>query len=347
VSDGRPGAPDPGPDGERPVLEARGLSKTFRGRGGRRQPGAAAVSALDLALWRGRITALVGQSGSGKSTTARLLARLERPDAGSIALDGQVSGRQSAAGYRRAVQMVFQDPFASLNPAHTVAYHLSRPLRLHGSARSKADVRRASTELLERVSLRPGDALLRKFPHELSGGQRQRVAIALALAVGPRVLLADEPVSMLDVSIRIGVLNLLKELAGERRLALLYITHDIASARYFADDIMVMYGGIVVERGSARDVVERPAHPYTRLLVAAAPHGGRDRGAPAPLPQRSPPAAGPLGAGCVFAQRCPNVMPRCLTERPREVPYETGRSAACFLYDPADEYLPASPGLPD
>jgi len=260
------------------ALAASGLTKSYAGRlGRRRRAGAAAVAGVDLELRRGAICALVGQSGSGKSTTARLLALLERRDSGTVLLDGAPAGTSPTNAYRRAVQMVFQDPFASLNPAHTIGYHLSRPLRVHRYARSRAQVLSQSVALLERVHLRPAQEFLGKFPHQLSGGERQRVAIALALAVRPRVLLADEPVSMLDVSIRAGLLNLLRELADTQRLAVLYITHDIASARYFADTIAVMYAGRIVERGPAREVTEHPAHEYTRLLLAAAPRGGRGR----------------------------------------------------------------------
>jgi len=260
------------------ALAASGLTKTYAGRWGRRRgDGAAAVAGVDLELRRGTISGLVGQSGSGKSTTARLLALLERRDAGTVLLDGAPAGVSPTNAYRRAVQMVFQDPFASLNPAHTIGYHLSRPLRVHHYARSRAEVRAQSIELLELVHLRPALDFLAKFPHQLSGGERQRVAIALALAVRPQVLLADEPVSMLDVSIRAGLLNLLRELADTQRLAVLYITHDIASARYFADTIAVMYAGRIVERGPASEVTSRPSHSYTKLLLAAAPQGGRSR----------------------------------------------------------------------
>jgi peptide/nickel transport system ATP-binding protein len=291
------------------------------------------VAGADLELRRGMISALVGQSGSGKSTVAKLLALLERRDAGTVLLDGAPAGLSPSNAYRRAVQMVFQDPFASLNPAHTIGYHLSRPLRLHHYARSREAVRSQSIDLLERVHLRPAQDFLPKLPHQLSGGERQRVAIALALAVRPQVLLADEPVSMLDVSIRAGLLNLLRELADTQRLAVLYITHDIASARYFADTIAVMYAGRIVERGPARDVTERPGHPYTRLLLAAAPQGGRGRDQVRPLPERSPgSAAGLVTAGCLFAARCPQVMDRCTREQP--VPYDLGggHGAACFLH---------------
>ena len=317
------------------ALAAEGLTKTYGGRWDRRRSAAPAVAGVDLELRRGTISGLVGQSGSGKSTIAKLLALLERRDAGTILLAGERAGAAPTDAYRRAVQLVFQDPFASLNPAHTIGYHLSRPLRRHRYARSGAEVRSQSIDLLEQVKLRPAEDFLPKFPHQLSGGERQRVAIALALAVRPQVLLADEPVSMLDVSIRAGLLNLLRELADNQRLAVLYITHDIASARYFADTIAVMYAGRIVERGPARPVVRQPGHPYTKLLLAAAPQGGRGRGQPRPLPERSPgTAAGPPPAGCVFAPRCPAVMDRCTAQRPPAYDLGAGHQAACFLRGP-------------
>jgi peptide/nickel transport system ATP-binding protein len=313
------------------ALAAEGLAKTYAGRWDRRRT-AAAVADVDLELRRGTISGLVGQSGSGKSTIAKLLALLERRDAGTVLLDGEPVGTSPTTAYRRAVQLVFQDPFASLNPAHTIGYHLSRPLRLHHYARSRAEVRKQSVQLLEQVKLRPAEDFLSKFPHQLSGGERQRVAIALALAVRPQILLADEPVSMLDVSIRAGLLSLLRELADQQQLAVLYITHDIASARYFADTIAVMYAGRIVERGPARQVVDQPGHPYTKLLLAAAPQGGRSRDQPRPLPERSPgTAAGTPLTGCVFAPRCPQVMDRCATQPPQPYDLGAGHHASCFL----------------
>jgi peptide/nickel transport system ATP-binding protein len=320
------------------ALAAQNLRKTYAGRWERRRrPVTAAVAGVDLELRRGTISGLVGQSGSGKSTIAKLLALLERRDSGTVLLGDEPAGASPTTAYRRAVQMVFQDPFASLNPAHTIGYHLSRPLRVHHYARSRAEVREQSIRLLEQVKLRPAEEFLPKFPHQLSGGERQRVAIALALAVRPQVLLADEPVSMLDVSIRAGLLNLLRELADQQELAVLYITHDIASARYFADTIAVMYAGRIVERGPARTVVEQPGHPYTKLLLAAAPQGGRGRDQLRPLPERSPgTAVGPPAAGCVFAPRCPQVMDRCTKSVPEAYDLGVGHHAACFLCIPEE-----------
>ena len=242
--------------------------------GGRRRWVVSAVKGVSLELRRGRVVALVGESGSGKSTIAKLLAGQEKLTAGSILLDGKQidpAARSTFREYKSEVQMVFQDPFASLNPLHTVRYHLQRALAVHsirtGRESSVAEVER----LLGQVKLDPVEKFRDAYPHELSGGQRQRVSIARALAAEPRVLLADEPVSMLDVSIRLEILDLIGELRSKYQLAILYITHDIASARYFADEIMVMHHGEIVERGPAEELVLNPKHSYTQLLIAASP----------------------------------------------------------------------------
>jgi peptide/nickel transport system ATP-binding protein len=219
-----------------------------------------------------------------------------------------------------------------------VRYHLARPLQVHGMLEPGASLDEAITGLLERVALTPADQFLRKYPHELSGGQRQRVAIARALAVRPRVLLADEPVSMLDVSIRLGILNLLDDLRERERLAILYITHDIASARYLADTIVVMYAGQVVESGPAQAVTDQPAHPYTRLLLGAAPDPGRDgSGVPGALGERgrgAPPSLVTPPPGCRFHPRCPIAAERCGTEAPDGLRSD-GRLVEClFPYPP-------------
>ena len=255
------------------TLEARNLVKDFHLRSGFRTSVLHAVKDVSFTLEAGRTTALVGESGSGKSTIARMLMKLETPTSGSILLDGEESGTRGAAleRYRSDVQMVFQDPFASLNPFHTVVHHLERPIRLHHPKLDSREVRARAIELLERVRLTPGESFAERRPHELSGGQRQRVAIARALAPGARFIVADEPVSMLDVSIRLGVLNLLAELQREENLGVLYITHDLATARHFSDDIMVLFRGDVVERGSADEVILNPQHECTRTRLAAAP----------------------------------------------------------------------------
>jgi peptide/nickel transport system ATP-binding protein len=255
------------------------------------------------------------------------------PTSGELLLDGRPlrRGQRRRLDYAKAVQMVLQDPFASLNPIHDVRYHLSRPFQVHRLASSGKDLDEKIAAVLERVALTPADAYMRKYPHELSGGQRQRVAIARALAVEPRVLLADEPVSMLDVSIRLGVLNLLGDLRDRERLAIMYITHDIASARYLADTIVVMYAGQVVESGPAVQVTDSPAHPYTQLLLSAAPDPERTtqvtmRGRGAPPSAVKPPS------GCRFRLRCPYAMPVC-EQQPPAFPTGSGHVSACWLLD--------------
>ena len=243
--------------------------------------------------------------------------------------------------------MIFQDPFASLNPVHTVRYHLTRALKIHG--RVGDDLEKSLHELLARVQLTPPERYIDKFPHELSGGQRQRVAIARALGADPEALLADEPVSMLDVSIRLGVLNLLRDLKERLHLAILYITHDIASARYFADETLVMYAGRMVEGGDSETVTQRPAHPYTRLLIDSAPDpdrllpvgigsGPAASGTAAPLGE--PPSLIDPPSGCRFHPRCPLAMERCKTDLPPRFDVEDSPGpeyqkhwAACWLYE--------------
>lgn len=256
------------------TLELRNVVKEYHIRGGRRGTTLKAVNDVSFTLEPGKTVALVGQSGSGKSTIAKLLMQLERQTSGQILFDGQPIRRHGRGlrQYRNSVQMVFQDPFASLNPFHTVEHHLARPLLLHGKAKAGAEVQASVRRLLERVRLEPADDVAQRRPHELSGGQRQRVAIARALAPEPSVLIADEPVSMLDVSIRLGVLNLLASLQREESLGVLYITHDLATARHFSDEILVMYRGAIVERGPSDDVILNPQHEYTKLLAEAAPN---------------------------------------------------------------------------
>lgn len=251
-------------------LEIRHLSKDFRIRNGLKVSTLHAVDDVSLTIEPHRTVALVGESGSGKSTIARIVTKLETATSGEVLLDGQPTPQRATTAYRRDVQMVFQDPFASLNPFHSISHHIERPLRIHHPELTSQQVRERVVELLERVHLTPGETYLERRPHELSGGQRQRVAIARALAPGARFIVADEPVSMLDVSIRVGVLNLLADLQRADGLGVLYITHDLATARHFSDEILVMYHGRIVERGPADEVILNPQHEYTRKLREAA-----------------------------------------------------------------------------
>jgi peptide/nickel transport system ATP-binding protein len=253
-----------------PLLSVRDLSVAFRQ--GTRQ--LLAVDRISFELKKGETVALVGESGSGKSTVARLMAQLYPRTGGDIRLHGKsvtVRGGRKFRAYCRQVQMIFQDPFASLNPVKRIEHHIARPLLIHGIC-SRGQVDGRVRELLARVGLVPPDEIAQKYPHQLSGGQRQRVAIARALAVEPSVILADEPISMLDVSIRIGILNLILQLKRELGIAFLYITHDIASARYVADEVLVMYRGRIVEQGPTDAVLLDPQHAYTKLLLSAVPN---------------------------------------------------------------------------
>ncbi len=315
-----------------PLLDVRGLGKTFSS-GGLFAPRTRVCAARDVSftLARGEAVALVGESGSGKSTIARLLLRLEPADRGEVRLAGEdvltARSRRAVLAYRARVQMVFQDPFGSLNPVHTVGHHLERPLVRHARL-ARGALRERVLELLRTVGLEPSAEFVGRWPHELSGGQRQRVAIARALAVGPDVLLADEPTSMLDVSIRMGVLQLLARLRRERGLSILLITHDLASARWLADRILVLYHGRVVEQGPGDEVIAAPAHPYTRALLAAVAGAGR-------RPVAAPPAAlaraDAQAAGCPFAARCPERLEACLRSDPG--PRRLGRRLVrCHLH---------------
>ena len=318
------------------AMEAISLSKEYRISRGHTLR---AVQDVSFNLYRGAVVALVGESGSGKTTAARLLAGQERLTSGTIRLDGkqvEVSSRGDFRRYKSEVQLVFQDPFSSLNPIHTVRYHLERPVKLH---QRPANVSQEVASLMEQVRLTPAKHFLAKYPHELSGGQRQRVSFARALAARPSVLLADEPVSMLDVSIRLEMLGLLDDLRRRFRLAMLYITHDIASARYFADEILVMYAGEIVERGPAEEVTQVPAHPYTQLLVASAPdpdnlgsalRGGSRRQGPATASGRPQNLDGAATQGCPFHPRCPFADDLCRREDPALMQISGTRGAACW-----------------
>jgi peptide/nickel transport system ATP-binding protein len=329
------------------VLQVTGLTVEFGQRSGAKLR---AVDDLSAVLRPGQTLALVGESGSGKSTVVRALAQLQKRTAGQILLDGQPAARRGPAlrAYRHRVQLIFQDPFASLNPMHTIRHHLARPLLLRAGQPGQDHPRgpaldRAIHELLRSVNLTPPEEVAAKHPHELSGGQRQRVAIARALATDPDVLLADEPVSMLDVSIRLEILNLLDRLKRDRNLAMLYVTHDLATARHFSSEIMVMYRGQIVEHGPADEVILHPAHPYTQILASAAPDPAASRQALADARrQRQAVRAArsaelretTLGQGCRFRSRCPHAMPVCQTSPP-DAPAGPGHRALCWLHDPA------------
>jgi peptide/nickel transport system ATP-binding protein len=320
-------------------LEVRSLTKRFPIGNTVRRAYVHAVDDVSFELRPGRITALVGESGSGKSTVARLLAHLYEPTTGSVLFEGsdvsRVRRRRDVLRYRSQVQIIFQDPFGSLNPVKTVRHHVERPLRIHHVVPS-ARVEERVHELLRTVGLVPPEDIAAKYPHELSGGQRQRVSIARALAVEPKVLLADEPISMLDVSIRIGILNLMLKLKEEHGIAFLYVTHDLASARYIADDILVMYAGQIVEHGPVEGVLAEPLHPYTRLLVASVPDPAtKTEAQQVELRQGDASAAVDPAEGCRFRARCPLAIEVCSNVTPQLVEARAHHAARCHVTAPA------------
>ena len=316
------------------LLEAKGLSRNFsvRGEGGFFAPRriVRAVEDVDLSLRAGRVLAVVGESGSGKSVLARMLSRIVTPTSGELLVDGRtvdIKAKRDLA-YAREVQLVLQDPFAAINPVRRVMHAIERPLVIHGTA--KDDVQAKAHEVLESVSLTPPQQYLDRYPHELSGGQLQRINIARGLSVNPKILLADEPISMLDVSVRLGVLNLLRTLCDDRNLAMMYITHDIASARYIADETVVMYAGQIVERAMGTALIDAPVHPYTQLLVSSVPN-------PDSLESRHASVSENTGntafndEGCRFSPRCPQAMDICHRNQPPVVEVEQGHSSRCWL----------------
>ncbi len=320
-----------------PLLEVEGLSKVFESRDGFHTKKIHAVSDVSFSMRRGQVTAIVGESGSGKSTVARLISRLIAPTAGTMRFNGKAYERRLSKrqllDLRSDIQMVFQDPFGSLNPSKTVGYHLIRPLFNYKKCRNNREALDRALEMLESVGLTPATDYLDKYPHELSGGQLQRVVIARALVVEPKIILADEPTSMLDVSIRMGVLNLMRNLQRDRGLALLFITHDLASARYLSDFLFVMYAGEMVEGGTADDVVTNPLHPYTRLLLSAVPDVARNSLLGGELAKGEPPDLSGSAPGCRFAPRCPIAMEVCSHKAPTPVKKESNHWAACHAVE--------------
>jgi peptide/nickel transport system ATP-binding protein len=327
------------------LLTTRGLTRHFRVGGTFSRKRLHAVDDVNLTINEREIVALVGESGSGKSTIARLLAQVYRPTAGEIVYRGRplatLHGRKAQLAYRSDVPMVFQDPFSSLSPAYRVKHGIMRGLVLHRPELTAAQRRAEAVRVVEAVGLHPAGDILERYPYELSGGQRQRIGFAQALAYRPKLILADEPVSMLDVSIRIGLLNLMAALRENEGVSILYITHDIASARYVSDRIAVMYGGHVVETGPTDAVLSEPKHPYTQLLLSAVPDPrapldtgvAADRGEPARVVDPTP--------GCRFRDRCPLRVARCDVETPLLRELGPGHAAACHVAQPT----PASPRI--
>jgi peptide/nickel transport system ATP-binding protein len=297
-----------------------------------------AVDGVSFSLARGEMLALVGESGCGKTSTAQTILRMVNPASGTIRLNGtDITGlsQQQMRPLRRTLQMIYQDPYESLDPRFRVQDAVAEPMLVHGIGGSRAERRDLVIRALERAGLAPAEQFLERYPHELSGGQRQRVTIAAALVLGPDLLLADEPVSMLDVSVRAGVLSLLDGLRRDGDMGILMITHDLSTAAHFADRIAVMYLGRIVEQGPARDVVRNPQHPYTRALLSVVPHRDpRQRSTPQIL-QGETPNPVDVPPGCRFHPRCPIAEDRCSREdpvlRPPAAAVADGHEAACLL----------------
>ena len=290
-----------------------------------------AVDGVSLTVQEGEVLGLVGESGCGKSTLARTIMQLVPTTAGTVILEGRNLTSSSAADIvtvRRDLQMVFQDPYASLNPRMTVFAALAEPLLVHGVCR-QSEVTAQVTELMKTVGLAP--RFMQKYPHEFSGGQRQRIAIARALALRPKVVVADEPVSALDVSIQAQILNLLAQLVRKMRLSLIFIAHDLSVVKHISDRVAVMYLGKIVELGSAVDVIERPVHPYTRALVSAIPTPNPDaeRARQRIALPGDPPSPMNPPVGCTFHPRCPYMQERCKAAMPPLIPFEN-REVACI-----------------
>jgi oligopeptide/dipeptide ABC transporter ATP-binding protein len=318
-----------------PVLRTERLSRHFKIGNALSRQVLHAVDDVSLSIGERQIVALAGESGSGKSTIARLLAKIYKPTSGEVYFQGtplsSLRSRQDTLRYTGLVPMVFQDPFSSLNPVFRVSHGVMRGLKLHRPELSREQRYAEALRVFDVVGLTPAAEVLQRFPHELSGGQRQRVGFAQALALRPKLILADEPVSMLDVSIRIGLLNLMVRLRDSEGVSILYITHDLASARYVADRLIIMYAGQIAESGPVEDVLANPKHPYTQLLLSAVPDPRAPLGVGAETDRGEPPKVIDPTPGCRFRWRCPLAIDEChrITPEPREL--LPGHSAACHV----------------
>ncbi len=315
------------------LLDAKDLVRRYSMRRGLlgRVTEVTAVAGVSLALERGRTLGLVGESGCGKSTTGRMVLGLETPDAGSVSFQGKpmpVPGTPAWRAMRARMQMVFQDPLGALDRRMTIAEQVAEPLVIHGVGAASERAARVES-LLRDVGLRPDQGA--RYPHELSGGQRQRVVLARALATGPALLVCDEPISALDISIQAQVMNLLVDLQAEHGMALLFISHDLRAVRQVSEHVAVMYLGTIVEEGPPDALLHDPRHPYTRALVSAIPHPGR-RGDRIVL-QGDPPNPAARPAGCAFHPRCPLASAQCRSQTPALRDDSSGRRVACHHPD--------------
>jgi oligopeptide/dipeptide ABC transporter ATP-binding protein len=343
----------------RPILEVRDLFTQFPMRQGildmlrRRKPGVIrAVDGISFSLDQGHVLALVGESGCGKTTTARTLIGLEKATSGQILFRGRTVGVDgpedrtiSLKQLRQRAQIVFQDPYESLDPRATIFEIVAEPLVVHGLVTDPKERRERVKASLEEAGLRPAEDYLRRRPHELSGGQRQRVVIAAAMVLEPELLLADEPVSMLDVSIRAEILNLLNALRRSRGISILFITHDLGIVGHLADRLAVMYLGRIVEMGPTVEVLKDPRHPYTRALLSVVPVPNPRLRRRMVILQGETPDPGHVPGGCRFHPRCPLAMEACRTTDPPVVEAGPGHSVACLLSEPAVRSLAGPVGL--
>jgi oligopeptide/dipeptide ABC transporter ATP-binding protein len=323
-----------------PLLRTEGLTRHFKIGSALSRRTLHAVDDVSFTIGEREIVALAGESGSGKSTIARLLARIYKPTSGEIYFQGKalsgLGSRSERLSYAGLAPMVFQDPFASINPVFRVSHGILRGLKLHRPELSSAQRYEEAKRVFDVVGLSPAAEVLERYPHELSGGQRQRVGFAQALAMRPKLILADEPVSMLDVSIRIGLLNLMATLRDSEDVSILFITHDLASARYVADRLIVMYAGQIAESGPIEEVLEHPKHPYTQLLLSAAPDPRAPLGVDAETDRGEPPKVINPTPGCRFRWRCPVAIDTCHTITPLLLPIPVlpstgGHEAACHV----------------
>jgi len=315
-----------------PVVVARDVTRVYEVRRGafRARARLQAVGGVSFSVDAGRTLAVVGESGCGKSTLARVVSLLEPPTSGALALagvDAVAAGEREKVALRKSVQMVFQNPYGSLNPRKKIGAILEAPLEIN-TALAPAERAERAKAMLARVGLRPEHYA--RYPHMFSGGQRQRIAIARALMLSPALVVADEPVSALDVSVQAQVLNLMADLQDDLGLAYLFISHDLGVVRHIADDVLVMYLGLAMEQGPVGAIFERPLHPYTQALLASVPAtAGKARARRAPLKGELPSPLNPP-AGCVFSTRCPHAEARCHAERPAARPID-GRQVACHF----------------
>ena len=331
----QPGPAPSGQPGEEPLLRVDRMSRHFKIGNAVSRKTLHAVDDASFSVGERQIVAVAGESGSGKSTVARVLAKIYKPTSGEVYFQGKpisaIKSRRDRLRYSGDVPMVFQDPFSSINPVFRVSHGVLRALKLHRPDLSREQRYAEAVRVFDAVGLNPGADVLERYPHELSGGQRQRVGFAQALAMRPKLILADEPVSMHDVSIRIGLLNVMANLRDSEGVSILYITHDLASARYVTDRLIIMYAGHIVETGPAEDVLSRPRHPYTELLLAAAPDPRAPLNVSSDADLGEPPKVIDPTPGCRFRWRCPLAIDECHKVTPPLRELLPQHSAACHV----------------